>query len=303
MDELFQNNIVDKYNGLVIKYIPVSDKYYYRAFSHQKGMCKDLGEILLDDIVYFSYDDDELNGKMNFLLEDLRKAAVFAIENRLPKRYVAKSDGLAGELLLDVMIRIEEKESELLIARPKYTEVGSKNEIKGYDALFFADDGNYLKLYLGQVKSGKKEYCQRGINEDLNLKYDKKYFTSNIAYIADRCDSKRLEEFLSKINRACFYENDEVKKSDRIKEVFKENNVKVIIPCLLVYSSDIYNNIAQLKKNIEIETNRIKEYFDEKSFPIDVLTNYEIKFWVFPVESIDLIRKKIADFKKETLNG
>ncbi len=301
LNELFRERVSDKFKAIVVAYDLLKETYEYRGFSCQKESVDEMIDILIDNILFYSYDESELS-KKGFLLDDFKRAVKCAITTRLPERLNAKTDGLAGELLLDVMIKIYEKESKLLIARPRYTEPGYKNEIKGYDALFFAQKDNMIKLYLGQVKSGGKSYCKNGINSDLKEKYQEEYWCKNLLYVADRCDSSKLNDLLLRINKIEFEADSFSEKKEKIAELLKKNNVQIIIPCLMVYSSDIYNDSERLKESIKHEVDSIKTYFDDREFPIDVGVDFEIMFWVFPVESIDYIRNKIFVYKTEVYN-
>ena len=58
-----------------------------------------------------------------------------------------------------------------MIARAKFTDMHNKQEIKGYDALYFTKNSDGICLWLGQAKAGKKKYCTNSIADDLKNKY------------------------------------------------------------------------------------------------------------------------------------
>ena len=99
-------------------------------------------------------------------------------------------------------------------------------------------------------------------------------------YVADRSDSPELTNLLSAINKVCF----EAQKNHwdiniKIKELYKvlkNNNVKIKIPCLLAYTSDIYKN-AELEKQINSIVTKMQKYFDETDFKINLDLPCEIR--------------------------
>ena len=188
-----------------------------------------------------------------------------------------------------------------IISRLRYTEVNSKKEITGYDAVYFVKTDTEIELWLGQAKSGKDTYCKTGIIDDLNNKYKKEYFADLLFYLADRSEAKELEEFLHGINKICFealakgLTKDE--KANRIVKYLKDSHVKLKIPCLMTYTKDIYQDKNTLKTMVEQEISRIANSIDSHVFPIEITDNYEIVFYIMPVANIEYVREQIAKFK------
>lgn len=59
-------------------------------------------------------------------------------------------------MLLDIFIQLASQNTQKLIARAKHTEINTKKEITGYDALYFTKDMTGISLWLGQAKAGQK---------------------------------------------------------------------------------------------------------------------------------------------------
>lgn len=308
-EELYDNLIGEKFRASIIKYDPQSKRYKYCGYSHkvQENALDHLSEMIIDDMIFYAFTEKEilkLNDNMQ-ILSDLRTAAKYAYVERLPKRLNSKSDGTMGEVLLDIFIQLSSANAKKLVARAKHTEMNSKKEITGYDALYFTIEGSEICLWLGQAKAGQKKYCKESIVEDLQVKYKKEYFTDTAFYIADKNEAKELENLLEEINRVCYFAQmrkwSGTQKIDKLVDVLKNNNVKLRIPCLISYTQDIYNDKNKLGQFIIAEMNEIISEFDIKIFPIDIGLDYDIIFYVLPVKDVDYIRDKIVDLKKEVV--
>lgn len=305
--KIYNKLIVDQSKGIIIDYKPQNKTYKYYPFSHQASSSSldDLYNLITDNIIFYAFDQNEII-KLNeniAVLEDLRAAAKYAFANRLPKRTDPNSDGTVGEVLLDLLIQTFEPHSQKLIARAKYTEVGKrKNEITGYDALYFTLDGGQLTLWLGQAKAGAEDYCKSDIKKDLNTKFGSEYFADTAYYIADKVDSdKSLINILNEINKICFKaQKDEWTKDQKIDMLYKllkDNNVAIKIPCLLAFTNDIYSS-GDLENNVSTVVKKVMHYYERLNYSIDLKLPYEIRFYVFPIKDVSYIRKKIVEFKK-----
>lgn len=185
---LFNNLITSKIDELIIKYDSKKDNYTYQGFSHlcDSTSLDELSNLVIDDIVFYTFSEDEIleyDNKFNFL-DDLRSAAKYAYAQRLPQRKNEKTDGLLGEVLLDLFIQRYSLNAKKLVVRAKHTEIKSRQEITGYDALYFTKNKDEISFWLGQAKAGEKEYCKQSISKDLNEKYKKEYFANTAFYIA-----------------------------------------------------------------------------------------------------------------------
>ena len=303
-DELIRNK--SKY--VIVDYDPQSKNHIYRPFRHNvtATALNDLYNLIIDNIVFYAYSENEIMTKNEMgMLEDLRAAAMYAFSERLPKRLNPDSDGTVGEVLLDLIIQVFEPKSQKLIARAKLTEVEKrKYEITGYDALYFTLQDEQITLWLGQAKAGTEQYCKKGIKEDLNTKFTLDYFADTAFYIADRSESPELTSLLKQINKVCFEAQKnkwtKTKKIDMLLNLLIKNNVKIRIPCLLAYTSDIYKS-DDINREISDAVNKMQKYYDKEHFKVDMGLPYEIRFYIFPIKDVSSLRNRLVKLKKEVV--
>ena len=81
----------------------------------------------------------------------------------------------------------------------------------------------------------------------------------------------------------------------------QDKQVKIRIPCLIAYSQQIYSDRTKLEAFIETEVKGIVDEFDSQEFPIEICGDYDIVFYIMPVEDVDYIRNKIIELKKEAI--
>lgn len=304
---LYEKNIVKNARILILTYNAKKQIYEYKPYSHQLGedAIDKLSELIIDNLVFYAFSEDEVvnQNKMFGLLDNLKNAARYACKERLPKRINANTDGTFGEVLLDVLIQVFEKNSQKLIARAKYKQLGDNSEIKGYDALYFTKFNDEITLWLGQVKTGSFDYCKREIVTDLNEKYIDDYFCNSLYYIADKCEqSGDLIYILNEINKICYLnacnKYSDIEKNNKIFELLAKNKVRVKIPCLLVYQEDIYTCKTDLSICIDNSIKRLMKILDKEQFNINLKLTYEIVFIAFPVKDIKRLRENLTKFKK-----
>ena len=305
---IYNKLIRKKSKCVIIDYDILSKNYIYQPFSHKvtDSALNDLYDLVIDNIVFYAYSENEIIKKNELgMLEDLRVAAMYAFSERLPKRLNPDSDGTLGEVLLDLIIQVFEPDSQKLIARAKFTEVEKrKTEITGYDALYFTLQDKQITLWLGQAKAGVEQYCKSGIKEDLNTKFYQNYFANTTFYIADRSESSKLTHLLTEINQICLDTQknhwNKDKKINALYNLLKNNNVKIKIPCLLAYTSNIYES-SNINKEISTIVDKIQQYYDNEKFNVNIGLPFEIRFYIFPIKDISYIRNKIVELKKEVV--
>ena len=307
--EIYNELIGEKFRAAIISYKPHRGTYEYLGYSHQAEVnaLNDIADLIIDDMVFYAFSENEilrLNDDVD-LLADLRAAAKYAYMERLPKREKAKSDGTMGEVLLDIFIQLASQNTQKLIARAKHTEINSKKEITGYDALYFTKDTTGISLWLGQAKAGQKGYCKSSIIKDLKEKYTKEYFADTAFYIADKNEAPELGELLNEINRICLrVQLNKWNKEEKVKKLFQvlqDKQVRIKIPCLIAYSQKIYSDKTKLETYIETEIREMVDEVDVLKFPIEIGLDYDIVFYIMPIEDVDYIRDKIIDLKKEAI--
>jgi hypothetical protein len=75
-------------------------------------------------------------------------------------------------------------------------------------------------------------------------------------------------------------------------------NIKIKIPCVLAYTANIYSDSTKLSEAIMTETREMINYFDENNYKIIEKVDYEIIYYIFPIDNIQQLRETISSFKK-----
>ncbi len=300
LSDLFKN-----YQKVICKYDAQIENYKYIPLTHVKDIdwSDKMSNLLIKNLLNYCYYEKELKSENFTNITKLEDYLAEATLERLNKRLNESSDGLVGELLLDLMLREEYRNCNTLLCRPLFQQKEKiKTELTGYDSLLFIEQNGKLSLLFGQAKAGNYYYCKKGIQEDLNTKYKKTYFGKMMCYIKERqtqiVNNKKITELLTKINKICIdLLRFPTEKHNKICDLIKEENVKLIIPCLL-----FYNNPSLYSQDIECfldtELKKIIGFFDELDFNIE-LYNYEIVFYIFPTINVSEIRKSLIDYKKD----
>lgn len=303
---LYEKYIVKQVKLVIVTYQHLSQKYQYRPYSHHvsETAIDQLSTIIIDNMVFYAFTEEEIvtYHKRYNLLDDLKNAAKFAYTERLPKRTNPDTDGTTGEVLLDLLIQVFEPTTYKLIARAKYKQMGDNSEIKGYDSLYFTKTQDKVCLWLGQVKTGSCEYCKSNIATDLNSKYSLEYLLKSIFYIVDKVEKNNpLINIINEINdinyEAVKHSWSNEQKKGKLFKLFTENNIEIIIPCVLAFTADIYHNKEKLTNEISACTQEIVKYFDSKDFQIPEEIDYKIIYYIFPIQDVKELRKKIVDIK------
>lgn len=299
------------YHKVICSYNKITGRYEYKPFCHINSVqWKDeFINVLIDNLLNYCYEEKELEKLYNPDIPNLKRYINKAIKDRLNKKTKqAQKDGLCGELLIDLILRMENQDNKVLCCRPYYQQLGARSELKNYDVLMFRVNNDDLTLILGQVKTGSFDYCNKGIKEDLNTKYKDTYFGDAVCYIADRrisddTSNEKLLKLVSDLNGISLDTDDINIRNDKICEYIKDNNIEIEIPCLLLYGNNsIYNSVNDISINLEKEVELVKKYFDNLSFNICDF-NFRICFYVFPTKSIEELRNGIMEYKKEVICG
>ncbi len=298
---IFEREILQKSKSIIFSYSPIDDKYRYQSFSHstEENSVENLGELMRHNLLFYSFGEDEIvKYYEEGLFSTLDQAAKYAYQQRLPKRE-ATMDGLPGEVLFDLLVQLCDSEAHKLAVRTIFRQ-NDNNEIKGYDLMYFTKKNSEIILWLGQAKMGDKNYCKRGINDDLTNKNEGGYLANQLFFVCDKRvhiveDVADLLALIERLNIQMQNDNDE----DRVKgliEFFRKENVKIKIPCLLAYdSSNVYNDATKIKERVEKEVSSIRDYYQNKEYNFEDFIS-EIVFYIFPIESLDRLRDKKRGF-------
>ena len=299
--EIFEKEILQKSKGIIFEFLPLNETYTYKPYCH--GLSGDavekLGELMRYNLFFYCFGEDEVveHYKKGDLLS-LQAASKYAYINRLPHR-LPDSDGLPGEVLLDLLIELYNPNAYKLSVRTILRQ-DDNNEIKGYDLTYFTKDSTEISLWLGQAKLGSKEYCKGSIDKDLLEKYVEKYLTKQIYFLADKriCVTEEAKSIIDVINdiniHTISYDDD--KRAKELLDCFNKHNITFKIPCLLAYDEDkVYKDGSSLYNRIAEETEGIKNYFNRKKYAFSGFVP-EIIFYVFPIQSVNRLRDERTGF-------
>ena len=167
------------------------------------------------------------------------------------------------------------------------------NEIKGYDLTYFTNIHGTITLWLGQAKLGSKQYCKKGIIEDLEKKYTDLYMAKQIYFLADKPaglteEGTQIANLLNRLNmlNAC---EDDNNRAEQLMQFLKIQNIDICIPCLLAYDkADVYADITKLESKVESEMAWAKGIF-EKYFKFEGIEP-KLIFIIFPIDDIEALR-------------
>lgn len=300
LSDLFQN-----YQKVIYKYDSQIRNYEYIPLTHVKSIdwSDKMTNLLIKNLLNYCYYEKELKSENFTNITRLEDYLAEATLERLNKRLKESSDGLVGELLLDLMLREEYRNCNTLLCRPLFQQKEKiRTELTGYDSLLFIEQNEHLSLLLGQAKAGGYYYCKKGIQDDLNTKYNKTYFGKIMCYIKERqtqiVNNQKIIALLTKINKICIdLLRFPTEKHNKICDLIKEENVKIIIPCLLFYNNpSLYSQDKEYFLNTELK--KVIKFFDDLAFNIE-LYDYEIVFYIFPTINVSEIRKSLIDYKKD----
>ena len=310
--EIFKQLIGKKLTPLIVKYDPYKDVFTTHPYRHifDDNFERTFTDVIFDSIIFYAYEKDEIEKEYNKgRLADLRKAARVAYENRVPKTE-KETDGLLGELTLDSFIKLFFPNIEMLYSRAKYMEriphkeelVERKgHEIKGYDSIVFSIENGQKYIWVGQVKTGDWNYCLSAIKDDINKSIIKNYFGDSIAILCDIMRavsnaSSELSKIINDINDRIYDNiNDRLSKIDSIIDYFKQGQIKIRIPCLLMPDESNYSDETEL---LNIVKSKIHNTF--KNFEIKNRDNLdvEILLLIFPLRDLKKIRELFLEVRK-----
>ena len=310
--EIFKRLIGEKIKPMIIKYEPYKNVFTTYPYSHilDADFEERFTDTVFDSILFYAYEKDEIEKEyQKGHLDDLRKASRVAYENRVPKTE-KEADGLLGELTLDCFIKLFFPDIEMLYSRAKYLErrphkeepVERKgHEIKGYDCMVFSIENGKKYFWVGQVKTGDWKYCLDGIKSDINKSIIKYYFADAITILCDimravNSTSVELSKIIDDINDIIFDCNsNRAEQTERILQYFKQEQIIIRIPCLVMPNESDYDDSSRLIDNIKTKIkNAFKDFVLVKNNKLDI----EVLLLVFPLRNLDKVRELFLEERK-----
>lgn len=311
-NEIFKQLIGEKIKPMIIKYEPYKDVFTTHPYSHilDVDFEERFTDTVFDSILFYAYEKDEIEKEYQKChLDDLRKASRVAYENRVPKTE-KETDGLLGELTLDCFIKLFFPDIEMLYSRAKYLErrphkeetVERKgHEIRGYDGMVFSIENGQKYFWVGQVKTGDWNYCLDGIKNDINKSIIKYYFADAITILCDimraiNSTSVELSKIIDDINDIIFDCNsNRAEQTERILQYFKQEQIVIRIPCLVMPNESDYADSGRLIDNIKAKTkNAFKDFELVNNDNLDI----EVLLLVFPLRNLNKVRELFLEVRK-----
>lgn len=310
--EIFKQLIGDKIKPMIIQYSPYKDVFITHPYSHilDTDFEEKFTDTIFDSILFYAYEKDEIEKEyQKGHLDDLRRASRVAYESRVPKTE-KETDGLLGELTLDSFIKLFFPDIEMLYSRAKYLEriphkeetVERKgHEIKGYDSMVFSIENGQKYFWVGQVKTGDWKYCLDGIKEDINKSIIKYYFADAITILCDimravNSTSVELSKIIDNINDIIFDCNsNRAEQTERILQYFKQEQIVIRIPCLVMPNESDYYDSSKLIDNMKAKIkNAFKDFVLVNNDNLDI----EVLLLVFPLRNLDKVRELFLEERK-----
>ncbi len=310
--EIFKRLIGEKIKPMIIKYEPYKNVFTTYPYSHilDADFEERFTDTVFDSILFYAYEKDEIEKEyQKGHLDDLREASRVAYENRVPKTE-KEADGLLGELTLDCFIKLFFPDIEMLYSRAKYLErrphkeetVERKgHEIKGYDCMVFSIENGKKYFWVGQVKTGDWKYCLDGIKNDINKSIIKYYFADAITILCDimraiNSTSVELSKIIDDINDIIFDCNsNRAEQTERILQYFKQEQIIIRIPCLVMPNESDYDDSSRLIDNIKA---KIKSTFQDFVLVNNDNLDIEVLLLVFPLRNLDKVRELFLEERK-----
>lgn len=305
--EIFKQIIGEKISPMIIRYDPYKDLFGTYPYSHvlDTDFEERFANAIFDSIIFYAYEKEYRTGH----LVDLRKASRVAYENRIPKTE-KETDGLLGELTLDSFIKLFFPDIETLYSRAKYLErrphkeetVDRKgHEIKGYDGMVFSIENSQKYFWVGQVKTGDWNYCLTEIKNDINKSTIKYYFTDAVAILCDimravNSSSIELSKIIDDINDIIYDCNsNRTEQTAKILQYFKQKQIVIRIPCLLMPDESNYADSNKLIDNIKTKVkNAFKEFVLDNNDNLDI----EVLLLIFPLRNLKRVRELFLEVRK-----
>lgn len=300
-NEIYNKEIIQKTQGIILSYSPLNDKFEYKPFSHciSNDSVERLGELMKRNLYFYSFGEDEIvEYYKNDSFDSLEQAVKYAYKNRVPHR-AKNQDGLPSEVLLDLLIQLYNPNAYKLAVRTIFRQ-NDNNEIKGYDLSYFTKENEKVELWLGQAKLGSKRYCKSGINKDLVEKYLSEYLAEQLYFVCNKRvavtdDAKYILAIIEKLNIRTIDE-DSVTRANRLIELLMDHRIRIKIPCLLAYDeANVYKDVDSLCERVLSEVNDIKDYFNSHKYSFTGFSP-DIVFYVFPIENIERLRDEENGF-------
>jgi len=118
--DTYKQIMKEGYEKIVYSYDKTVGRYEYKPFLHANSDSwkEDFVEVLINNLLNYCYEPNEIGAMYNPNIPELRKYINKAIKDRLNRKTKqAQQDGLCGELLIDLILRMENENNEIGVAK------------------------------------------------------------------------------------------------------------------------------------------------------------------------------------------
>lgn len=246
-----------------------------------------LSKIIYESILYYSYDQYELDGGFHQGMFENAFGQKFKFNHKAKETYKL-SLGFYGEALLYSMLKIFYK-NNTLISRGYFYDIQKKTEVTGYDCFHLIQKDDELELWFGETKfwqNGKA--AVNDVFKNISKAISDDYLVdTNFATI--RQFRGNIEDKTTKIYK--LLEDWNKRLISNMVEELKKNNIKLVYPILITYDQhkDGYNDSIN-----EIITH-INTKYNTTSFP-NIGIDYSIFFILLPISDAKQCKKQIIEW-------
>lgn len=167
--------------------------------------------------------------------------------------------------------------------------------------MVFSIENGQKYFWVGQVKTGDWNYCLDGIKNDINKSIIKYYFADAITILCDimraiNSTSVELSKIIDDINDIIFDCNsNRAEQTERILQYFKQEQIVIRIPCLVMPNESDYADSGRLIDNIKAKTkNAFKDFELVNNDNLDI----EVLLLVFPLRNLNKVRELFLEVRK-----
>lgn len=245
---------------------------------------EDLARIIYEGILYYSYDEFQLDGA------DLQKMFLKAFNQKFKYNYSAtelakRKLGIYGESLLYSILKVFYR-TDTLISRGYFYDIQKKTEVTGYDAFHLIQSGDDIELWFGETKffeDGKSavdsvfKNIQKAISDDYLVNTNFTTILQHKGNIADK--ESKLYKILDKWDK-CIIESLEAELID--------NNINLIYPILVTYN----NQGKNFNDAIQMIVDHIADKYSNVKFK-NISIDYSLFFIFLPIDCVRTTKETV----------
>ncbi|MFT4071666.1 MAG: DUF1837 domain-containing protein [Dysgonamonadaceae bacterium] len=246
-----------------------------------------LSRIVYESILYYSYDQYQLEGGYNQGMFENAFKRKFKFNEAADETAKLKL-GFYGEALLYSLLKIFYN-NETLVCRGYFYDIQKKSEVTGYDCYHLIQRDNELELWFGETK-----FYQNGISAvDSVFSNIAKAISNDYLIETNFTTILQSKGNIQDKNSTIYKILDKWEKSliPNLVNELNDNNIKLVYPILITYDQhkDGYNDsINEIIKHINTK-------YNTTSFP-NIGIDYSIFFILLPISDVKQCKKQIIEW-------